>query len=83
MDQEPHLSGEQRRRITDLAEKLGLGWKEVLKQALDFSRVKSSKKANPDDIIGCFADDPELIDEVVEHAYRMRGHAPLRTESDA
>jgi hypothetical protein len=83
MDKEPHLSGEQQRHILDLAARLGLDPQDVLDQALDFSRVRRKRHGDPRRIVGLFADQPELIDEVVAYAYRMRDQATLRVQPDA
>ncbi len=37
-----------------------------------------SRKASPDELLGLFRDEPELLDEIVEDAMKTRETQPLR-----
>ena len=83
MNEEPRLSGDQQRQISLLASTTGQNWRCVLDQALDFSRVHPKSTHHPLEIVGLFADEPELMDAVTGHAYKMRETASLRTRPNA
>jgi hypothetical protein len=42
-------------------------------------RAPANEKEKPDPVIGLFADEPELMEKVIELVYRDRETAPLRT----
>ncbi len=49
-----------------------------VRQELDEEATRAEAAANPESIIGLFADDPDLIDEVCESAMQSRERDPLR-----
>ena len=54
----------------------------LTKQVLDFLNLvmlRSQNELPPDNVTGLFADQAELIDEIVEAAMQQRETAPLRT----
>ena len=50
--------------------------------ALIKSSLSGQETAGKDPLLGLMADEPELVDQMVEAAYAAREHHPLRAPSD-
>jgi hypothetical protein len=59
------MTDAEKQRLTSLLEKSVISLK--------------SEKEKPDPVIGLFADEPELMEKVIELVYRDRETAPFRT----
>jgi hypothetical protein len=66
-------------RLRRLAEQCGCSMEDVLERALD--KIEPPK-TDGHSILGLFADEPQLADEILEDAYRDREDGRLRISDD-
>ena len=69
-------------RAKQLAEKRNVSVEEIVSEAIERLALAPREESTGDSIIGLFADVPELVDQVVEDAYRSRQRDPLRQPSE-
>jgi hypothetical protein len=80
---ELHLDEQTLARAKRLAAENGISVEELVSKAIDrFTPTPSEKPASPDSVIGLFSDVPELMDEIVEEAYRNRESRPFRLKPE-
>lgn len=66
-------------RARKLADERHCSVDEILREALD--QMESPKRVAKS-LIGLFADEPEILDQVIEDVYRTREHVGLRQPRD-
>lgn len=64
-----------------LAAEKNISVEELVSEAIERYTVAPSEAAPPKNIIGAFADQADLLDEIVEEAYQNRERRPFRAPS--
>lgn len=78
---ELHLDELTLARARRLAEEKNITIEEVFSKAIERYSVSPPESAPPKNIIGAFADQADLLDEIVEEAYQNRERRPFRAPS--
>lgn len=80
---EVHLDEATYARAKKLADAKRVTVEEIVSAALEqFLGTTTSRQPEADSLIGLFADAPDLLDQIVERAYRDREQYPLRQEPE-
>lgn len=73
-----HLDEATLARAQRLADELKIPVDQVVASAIERLAAAQPAEPPPSDLLGAFADCAELLDEIVEEAYRNREQLPLR-----
>lgn len=80
---ELHLDDLTFARAAKLAQEQSISIEQLVSQAIERYDVPAICESAPrESMIGMFADVPELIDQIVDEAYRDRKNVPFRLKSE-